>query len=118
MCAYTGVGQLLKLPTLIHHYLEHHDDENEEEHDLSFLDFLKIHYFEDNHADNAEHDHNNLPFKTLDCPSVNIVFVSAQPHIFVLYTASILSSKNVAVYALKHYSSTSFGNIWQPPKLG
>jgi hypothetical protein len=119
LCANTEIGQLLKLPTLIHHYLEHHDDKNDDDHDISFIDFLKKHYNEnDNHSDNAKHDHQNLPFKTTDCNSLNIVIALVQQTVFSLRTTTIISSKNVIYYTEQHYTSKSFGSIWQPPKLG
>ncbi len=119
LCANTEIGQLLKLPTLIHHYLEHHHDKNDEDHDISFLDFLKKHYNEnENHSDNAKHDHQNLPFKTIDCHAVNTVIALMQHNVFIPHTTFISSSKNDASYMEQHYTSKSFGNIWQPPKLG
>jgi hypothetical protein len=119
LCANTEIGQLLKLPTLIHHYLEHHDDTNDDDHDISFIDFLKKHYNEnDNHSDNAKHNHQNLPFKTIDCHAVNTVIAFTQQTVSTLQATSIISSKNVAFYTEQHYTSKSFGSIWQPPKIG
>ena len=119
MCANTEIGQLLKLPTLVHHYLEHHDDKNDDEYGISFIDFLKKHYNEkDNHSDNAKNDHQNLPFKTIDCGSLNSVIALVQQTVFTLHTTSIISTKNAASYTEQHYTSKSFGSIWQPPKLG
>lgn len=119
LCAYTEIGQLLKLPTLIHHYLEHHNDKNDDDHDISFIDFLKKHYNEnDNHSDNVKHDHQNLPFKNIDCHAVNTVIALVQQTTFNLHTTYSISSKNIASYTEQHYTSKSFGSIWQPPKLG
>lgn len=119
MCANTEIGQLLKLPTLIHHYLEHHDDKNDDEYGINFTDFLKKHYNENDHqSDNAKHDHQNLPFKTMDCHSLNTVIALVQQNIFALHNNAVISSKNVAGYTEQHYTSGSFGSIWQPPRLG
>ena len=118
LCANTEIGQLLKLPNLIHHYLEHHDDKNDDEYGISFIDFLKNHYNENNqHSDNAKHDHQNLPFKTTDCNSLNTLIALVQQNIFALHNNKITSAKNVACYTEQHYTSKSFGSIWQPPKL-
>ena len=118
-CANTEIGQLLKLPTLIHHYLEHHEDKNDDEYGISFIAFLKNHYNEnENHSDNSKHDHQNLPFKTMDCHSLSTVIALVQQTVFTLHTTSIISAKNVASYTEQHYTSKSFGSIWQPPKLG
>ena len=119
LCAYTEIGQLLKLPTLIHHYLEHHNDKTDDEYGISFIDFLKNHYNENsNHSDNAKHDHENLPFKTNDCNYMNTVIALMQQKVFNLHTTTIISAKNIACYTEQHYTSKSFGSIWQPPKLG
>jgi hypothetical protein len=119
LCANTEIGQLLKLPTLIHHFLEHHDDKNDDEYGIGFIDFLKNHYTEnDNHSDNAKHDHQNLPFKTCDCQSLSTLIALVQQTVFVLHTSTIISSKNSASYREQHYTSKSFGSIWQPPRLG
>ncbi len=119
MFANTEIGQLLKLPTLIHHYVEHRADKSDEDHDISFLDFLQKHYTEnDNHSDNAKHDHQNLPFKTCDCHSLHTVIALVQQNIFTVHTAFIASSKDLAFHTEQHYTSKSFGNIWQPPRFG
>ena len=118
MCANTEIGQLLKLPALIHHYLEHKADKNDDDHDISFIDFLKMHYNENNtRSDNANHDHQNLPFKTCDCQFLTTLIALVQQNVFAINTPSLISSKNVASYTEQHYTSQSFGSIWQPPKL-
>lgn len=119
MCAYTEIGQLLKLPNLVNHFLEHRNDKNDDEYGISFIDFLKNHYNENNqHSDNAKHDHQNLPFKTTNCNSINTVIGMVQQTVFALHTAIIISIKKVVFCKEQHYTSKSFGSIWQPPKLG
>jgi hypothetical protein len=119
LCANTEIGQLLRLPALIHHYLEHHDDTSDDDHDISFIDFFKKHYNENNnHSGNAKHDHQNLPFKTTDCHAVNTVIALLQQTVFTLQTTSIIFAKNIASYTEQQYTSKSFSSIWQPPKLG
>jgi hypothetical protein len=119
LCANTEIGQLLKLPTLIHHYLEHRYDKNDDEYGISFIDFLKNHYSENNHhSDNAKHDHQNLPFKTCDCQSFNTMMVLLLQPLFLLHHTAIISTIQITFYAEQQYTSKSFGSIWQPPKLG
>ena len=119
LCANTEVGQLLKLPTLIHHYLAHHDDKTDDEYGISFINFLKKHYNKnDNNSDNAQQEHQDLPFKTIGNPTINTAIALEQPTIFATSSITIISSKNVASYIAQHYTHNSFGNIWQPPKLG
>ena len=61
MCANTSIGQLLKVPNLIEHYNEHKNELTSDS--FSFIDYIVSHY-----SKNAEnnHDHEDLPFKTLD----------------------------------------------------
>ena len=64
----TQLKELLKLPVLINHYMEHLDENS----NLSVYDFLKIHY-----ADGVKYDEDynvdmKLPFKNI--VSNNIVF--------------------------------------------
>ena len=118
MCANTELVQLLKLPTLIHHYLEHHDDKNDDEYGISFIDFLKNHYNENNHhSDNDKNDHQNLPFKTTVCNSINTVIAFVQQTVFTLHATAVICTKNIASNTEQDYTSKSFGSIWQPPKL-
>ena len=119
LCANTEIGQLLKLPTLINHYLEHHENKNDDKNGISFLGFLKNHYNENSqHSKTAKHDHQNLPFKTTDCNSINTVIAFVPQMIFTLHTTAVISAKNIACYTEQHYISKSFGSIWQPPKIG
>ena len=105
------------MPTLLHHYLEHHDENNNDRNDIGFLDFLQKHYNQNNHSDSDKNNHNDLPFKTIDCHSLNTVIALLQQNVFTIHTTFSFSSKNVAFYKEQHYISKSFGNIWQPPKL-
>ena len=62
--ANTELHQLLKLPDLIHHFLEHRTQEPNE----TITEFLVEHYSDtQNHSKTDQHDHDNLPFKTNDC---------------------------------------------------
>jgi hypothetical protein len=110
----TELGELLKLPILVHHYFEH-----EEEHDhISILGFLKEHYAELHKTENKHHadHHRQLPFKTYD-------------HSFLTGNTSIVPSiySNTEALTLTLIKSVSFSkdtsfyshflaDIWQPPR--
>lgn len=107
----TAFGEVLKLPLLIHHYIEH----TQEDKDNSIVDFLVKHYGKDinHHHNDHHHDHDKLPFKTVSVHSVVIYF---QP-------LFIEISKNIAVKELKipilqqqNYSNAYLDSIWQPPQ--
>jgi hypothetical protein len=114
LTANTELHQLLKLPVLIHHYLSHHQDEQ----DKSFLHFLSDHYSSTpEHSDNDHHEHDNLPFKTNDCATahVSIAFVNLTP--FTISRPIIFQDKVSPIYNGGFYSASVISNIWQPPKI-
>lgn len=111
--ANTELHQLLKLPVLVHHYLDHHEEGNS----ASFVGFLYDHYnSEKSQSDNDHHDHQNLPFKT-DCANVHtsLAYTGHQQYSF-QHTPPVSVKVNV-VYNEVIYFSTSLSNIWQPPKF-
>jgi hypothetical protein len=70
LCATTEMHQLLKLPVLLHHYLEHREKDNS----ISFLAFLKEHYVHE-HAQASRHHHERLPFKSDNCAGAHISII-------------------------------------------
>jgi hypothetical protein len=111
--ANTEIGEILKLPNLIHHYIEHEESNN----DISFVDFLNIHYNKNtNHSDN-KHDHQNLPFKTVCSHSVNTIIAFENQTFFSFRKIILIPSKIKIPFCQQFYSSFAFANIWQPPKL-
>jgi hypothetical protein len=114
LSANTVFGQLLRLPTLIHHYLEHVVLDN----NPSLIAFLQKHYTEKiNHADDQHHDHEKLPFKTADSNTAHIVSV-VPPHSYSI-TQLIIEPVSIqqAIYNQKGYSKSYLNSIWQPPRL-
>lgn len=116
LCANTEIGQLLKLPNLIHHFLEHH--EHGDDHTVSFIDFVKSHYNSNKqHSDKDKHDnHQNLPFKTINT-NVNTVLAFENQAIFSFTKPISIPINNTVPFHREFYSSFAFANIWQPPKL-
>jgi hypothetical protein len=113
ICATTEVGQLLKLPVLIHHYLEHHlDDEG-----ISFIGFLHKHYGEEISHSSPNNEHKELPFKTHPSifAQVNLVF-----HVPVGYESKIdkpISKDKIIIYPETFQCSFAISKIWQPPRI-
>ena len=115
LSANTELHQLLKLPILLHHFLEHHDQDHQE----SFADLLMEHYSDTpNHSGNDHHGHDNLPFKTNDCATMhNSTVAYIHQHHFSLCQPMIVSD-NISVSSKVEFSSSAFlRNIWQPPKI-
>jgi hypothetical protein len=116
LCANTEIGQLLKLPNLIEHFIEHHD--HEDDHNISFLDFVKSHYNDNHkHPHTDKHDeHQNLPFKTINT-NVNTVIVFENQTEFSFRKPNIISLNLTVPFSQNFYISSVFASIWLPPKL-
>jgi hypothetical protein len=56
--AYLLGPELLKLPALVMHYVEHCTEEEE----LGFMTFLDLHYADPDHQENGDDDHEQLPY--------------------------------------------------------
>lgn len=114
MCANTEIGQLLKIPTLIQHFTEHHDDDL----DISFADFIDFHYNNDKqHSDTDKHDkHQNLPFKTINT-NVNTILAFESQTAFSFRKLTIISLNRTVPFSQDFYISSVFASIWLPPKL-
>jgi len=110
--ANTEMGELLKLPVLIHHYLEHHDDDA----GISFAGFLHKHYDEENSHPSPNNEHQKLPFKSHDLGFSQTTLVFQSPAVFELKIGNLLSTKINISYSEGFYSSSILSRIWQPPK--
>ena len=105
--------QFLKFPDLVEHYSEHKNKKR----DLSFLDFLIIHYAFDN-AKYPDHDKDmKLPFKS-DNHSIHAFAVSTpqnkpEIHFFIPHGSAQITARDKAPFI----SSTHLSRIWQPPKI-
>lgn len=108
MCANTSIGQLLKVPNLIEHYNDHKNELTS----TSFIDFIDLHY-----SKNAEnnHDHQDLPFKTLD-NSTSVLFVFSIITYQIQIVKPLISIKKKFFYN-KSFKSNLITSIWLPPKL-
>jgi hypothetical protein len=110
----TELHQLLRLPVLIHHFLEHHDQEPDE----SFADFLNEHYSDQqNHSGANHHEHDSLPFKTTDFAKTNVSLAFVNPTQFSISRLIIFQEKISPIYNRAFYSSAIVSHIWQPPKI-
>lgn len=103
---------LARLPRLIEHYKEHASKSP----DVSFIDFLNLHYgSEAERHDKEEHqEHTSLPFKNPDCTYTHTLTVVPQfnaPEI-----AQVVSVVTYSNFYQSAFSSEFSQSIWQPPK--
>ena len=110
MCANTSIGQLLKVPNLIEHYNEHKNELTTDS--ISFIDYIVSHYSKN--ADN-NHDHEDLPFKTLDNSS-NTLFAFSIITYQIQVVNPLISTQKKFFYN-KSFKSNLIASIWLPPKL-
>ena len=110
------IEQLLKLPILAHHFTEHHHNK-EDKHGISFLEFIKIHYNDNqNHSNQEKDNHQSLPFKTI-IQSVNTVLAFENIAEFLFRKPNTISVNSTVPFPPEFYNSDVFACIWLPPKL-
>lgn len=109
----TELYQLLKFPLLLQHFSEHKQQES----DLSFWSFLKVHYA-DNIVADEDHDQDmKLPFKSDDgCINTSITAVIACPLSEMILKPFTNPTKIFFSYSESFLPSSFLSNIWQPPK--
>ena len=109
----TEAHQLLKLPILVHHYIEHKKQNQK----ISFADFLNMHYVMADDGDGDTAEDMQLPFKSDNaCANVcSIGFVSQANY---QLTIKITPTENNVFnnHSVEFLSSAFLSSIWQPPK--
>lgn len=113
LTANTAFGQMLRLPTLVHHYLEHVEWDN-----MTLFEFLSEHYAVNiNHPDDKHHDHQKLPFKTADCHTSQVVTLVPQPTFSICQIFPETIELKKSIRNQQHYSNAYLNSIWQPPRF-
>jgi hypothetical protein len=107
----TEFHELLKVPVLVAHYLEH----KREQPDLSLAHFFSIHYNNTNTKDEDYARDSQLPFKAAEHLTTSItIFIS---HFHVKLPAPYFNHKtDLPFYRASFVSFQLLSNIWQPPK--
>ncbi|PWS28840.1 hypothetical protein DHW03_03125 [Pedobacter yonginense] len=117
LCCYlfssTEISQILKLPTLIGHYLVH----KEKQRDLSLWAFLGIHYFSGEVHDSDYEQDMKLPFKTCAAQGhgEKPLRVEIGQSLIPRDLGRELRQPKLGFYLISEIASTT-GAIWQPPK--
>lgn len=107
----TELNQLLKMPLLIEHYMEHKLDNGS----LSLLSFMYMHYVGDDGDATDEQKDQNLPFKSAHFQLQNTVFFSVfkweLPKIFANFNRS-----GWPVTQTNSLSTIARGSLFRPPR--
>jgi hypothetical protein len=111
--ANTELHQLLKLPMLMQHFVEH----KEETPGITLAEFLYQHYILPQPKD-ADYDSDmKLPFKTDVCSVFHAVaLVREAPVLFLQPAPVIYGEQRYAIYKAPFFISTAISDIWQPPR--
>lgn len=113
LTANTAFGQLLRLPTLIHHFLEHLEEGH-----LSLFEYLSDHYAKEiDHPDTKHKDHQNLPFKTASSFTSNVMTIFNQITITIPHLFSENLDVKKSTFTLQKYLEGSLCSVWQPPRF-
>ncbi len=104
--------QVLKVPSLIRHFTEH----QALNHNISFVDFLAMHYWGDDLNDNDDEKDMQLPFKKFEIQQTNFVPLPAP---------SLFHFKNTSWPSKSHYGPDQpqvqyhavLGSLFRPPRV-
>lgn len=108
----TELHQLLRLPVLFTHFLEHQSQNQE----IGFANYIVLHYFTDNPKDRDHTSHNELPFKQDHCEVLHIPLAILPEDLSKSFLPEYqLQSKDSYELRLLPYGVQSA--IWQPPKV-
>lgn len=105
--------QLVKLPLLVEHFIEHKAQKN----DLTLWEFLCIHYTPTTEKDSDYAKDMKLPFKTHD-GCINAVISAFVPNNYSteINKPVISQSNNFPLLDEAFMGSSFLSAIWQPPK--
>lgn len=105
------MGELLKLPLLVEHYIEHQQENS----NLTIWGFLCIHYQGKDVFDSDYDKDMKLPFKS-HTSICSVVFCPlTQEYKAIQKIKCKFKKQNLYAYSFL-YSSTFLSSIWQPPR--
>ncbi|MBC7411451.1 MAG: hypothetical protein H7331_03225 [Bacteroidia bacterium] len=107
----TPLAQLSKLPVLIAHYTEHQNENKQ----LSFIDFVKLHYNNTNCGQEDKH-HEQLPFKKIT-PLANCTIVAPHSVAFEQKFTYTPQTLKVTFRYLNFVPDNAIRILIQPPKI-
>lgn len=108
----TELHQLVKLPALIRHFIEHRAVKKT----MSLKDFIVMHYLNGDTKDDDYDKDMQLPFKTAQCAASTALDIIPAPPFLALQPVVFI---NRSYPSLPHNSMrfNHTADIWQPPKI-
>lgn len=104
------VQQFYKLPILIEHFQEHQKLQN-----VSFVDFLSMHYWGEDLNDNDDDRDMKLPFKTINNSSPNFVFILDDKDLLPVPLNLDLPQSKIPTYRSDLFSDPNLLSLFRPP---
>jgi len=104
-----GINEMHKIPSLLHHYHQHKQESAQQ---LSFIDFLTMHY-EDSSAHKHQENHEDLPLFHGCCNTP--LFISELSKITIFKPCCITIEQSIEVNS--HYCYRLNQSIFQPPRV-
>jgi hypothetical protein len=107
----TELHQLIKLPVLFQHFAEH----KQRNHNVSFTDFLSMHYWGDDLNDDDNDRDMQLPFKKLDAHPTHVMYLpSVRILVTTVPTQRIMVSYH-PVYQHEYFPNPALASPFRPP---
>lgn len=107
----TELHEVFKLPELLKHFATHQSKSP----DLTFIEFLGIHYSSEEES-KSRTEHENLPFKSQD-EFCHMPVIKALPADVKLLIKEVFTSLLSNLPADEQFISRDISSIWQPPKI-
>ena len=113
LCVSTEFIQLLKIPLLVEHFIEHKTENK----DITFKDFFIIHYLEKQHVDGDYEKDMRLPFKTINTSVTSIVH--SIPSLLSSLSRNHDNREGIEFnpYEDLFIDNVFISSIWQPPRF-
>ncbi|WP_353719773.1 hypothetical protein [Dyadobacter sp. 676] len=108
----TSLCQVYKVPLLLKHFAEHQSLD----HEITFSDFLSMHYLGKDLNDNDDDKDMQLPFKKVEAHTSNFIFAPNTPvFTFRRVYLPVKAEYGPAVSQVDY--STVLGSLFRPPRV-
>lgn len=114
MLSYGEMRQWVRIPVLIHHYIEHQASASAP---FSWREFIALHYGKAiEHPDDQHHDHEKLPFLSHHSPTLFTPLIARLPALLGM-SCLILPAKRLFTDSPIAIISRFSSPIWHPPTV-
>lgn len=112
MLSCTEFDQLLRIPLLVAHFIEH----KQESKDISFGEFMLIHYVQEYSFNGDYEQDTNLPFKSVDGNTIQVVAFITLLNPCLKAKPIYAEDKRFKPFEQLFIDNAYLSSIWQPPK--